>query len=157
MARRPELLSSVVLRQNPHNVAEVRGGAGGRVRCVRVCECVHACARARVHSAARHATPCLRVCCVSPQQCPHLPLPSVRPCCPPLPEPTQRHLVLMPPPPPPNTHAPRLQWHKRVKLFESNPTRQILTYTEAVKVGGRVRRPLYGLGARACVRILAVW
>jgi pre-mRNA-splicing factor SYF1 len=24
MARRPELLSSVVLRQNPHNVAEVR-------------------------------------------------------------------------------------------------------------------------------------
>lgn len=25
------------------------------------------------------------------------------------------------------------EWHKRVKLFEGNPTRQILTYTEAVK------------------------
>eukprot|EP00983_Pelagomonas_calceolata_P115106 1160158-Pelagomonas_calceolata.AAC.10 len=25
-------------------------------------------------------------------------------------------------------------WHKRVKLFVGNPTRQILTYTEAVKV-----------------------
>lgn len=30
------------------------------------------------------------------------------------------------------------QWHKRVKLFENNPTKQILTYTEAVKV----RNPL---------------
>ncbi|GFH20267.1 TPR_REGION domain-containing protein, partial [Haematococcus lacustris] len=48
MARRPELLSSVILRQNPHNVAE---------------------------------------------------------------------------------------WHKRVKLFPNNPMKQILTYTEAVKVG----------------------
>lgn len=28
-----------------------------------------------------------------------------------------------------------LQWHKRVKLFPDNPTKQILTYTEAVKVG----------------------
>lgn len=31
-----------------------------------------------------------------------------------------------------NPHAVH-EWHKRVKLFESNPTRQILTYTEAVK------------------------
>lgn len=47
MSRRPELLSSVILRQNPHNVAE---------------------------------------------------------------------------------------WHKRVKLFEGKPTKQILTYTEAVSL-----------------------
>jgi hypothetical protein len=47
MNRRPELLSSVILRQNPHNVAE---------------------------------------------------------------------------------------WHKRVRLFEGKPTKQILTYTEAVRV-----------------------
>ncbi len=25
------------------------------------------------------------------------------------------------------------EWHKRAKLFQSNPTKQILTYTEAVK------------------------
>lgn len=25
------------------------------------------------------------------------------------------------------------EWHKRVKLFKGNPTKQILTYTEAVK------------------------
>lgn len=25
------------------------------------------------------------------------------------------------------------EWHKRAKLFASNPTKQILTYTEAVK------------------------
>jgi pre-mRNA-splicing factor SYF1 len=25
------------------------------------------------------------------------------------------------------------EWHKRVKLFGGNPTKQILTYTEAVK------------------------
>jgi len=25
------------------------------------------------------------------------------------------------------------QWHRRVKLFEGNPTKQILTYTEAVR------------------------
>ena len=31
-----------------------------------------------------------------------------------------------------NPHAVH-EWHKRVKLFEGNPTRQILTYTEAVK------------------------
>lgn len=31
-----------------------------------------------------------------------------------------------------NPHAVH-EWHKRVKLFDGNPTRQILTYTEAVK------------------------
>jgi hypothetical protein len=35
--------------------------------------------------------------------------------------------------------SPYLQWHKRVKLFDGNPTKQILTYTEAVKVGVRER------------------
>ena len=30
---------------------------------------------------------------------------------------------------PHNTH----EWHKRVKLFKGEPTKQILTYTEAVK------------------------
>ncbi len=35
------------------------------------------------------------------------------------------------------------EWHKRAKLFKGNPTKQILTYTEAVKtvdvekVGGK--------------------
>jgi pre-mRNA-splicing factor SYF1 len=27
------------------------------------------------------------------------------------------------------------EWHKRVKLFEGNPTRQILTYTEVLSSG----------------------
>lgn len=31
-----------------------------------------------------------------------------------------------------NPHAVH-EWHKRVKLFTGNPTKQILTYTEAVK------------------------
>lgn len=42
MSRRPELLSSVVLRQNPHNVAEVRDGvwAGGGAVIALLCRCV---------------------------------------------------------------------------------------------------------------------
>ncbi len=57
-----------------------------------------------------------------------------------------------------NPHAVH-EWHKRVKLFTGNPTKQILTYTEAVKtvdpdkVG--VDSLLHGITSRFCVEATA--
>jgi hypothetical protein len=44
------------------------------------------------------------------------------------------------------------EWHKRVKLFASNPTKQILTYTEAVKTVDADKVRAVRRGARSCGR-----